>query len=160
MPLSSINYLLQHPTVLRRQRSHFASPWKTARDLNCALDNIIEPEDETAAGGRLPSSVLTDITLKLIFRGVFVVASNLGIHDGGVHPRVLRCDFLGGGNDNRSVVIVIICRREDKLQAAKRHAALVRAKVRRLLPNDVRATAFIALVENVGGGFRSRMLRV
>ena len=159
MQLSAINFLLQHPKVLRRQRSQFASPWKTAREFNCTLDSVIEPDPDQDAGSRLPSSVLTDITLKLIFRGIFVVASNLGIHEPGASPRALRCDFLGGASDNQSVVVVILCRRHEKLAATKRHAALVRARVRGLLPGAVRVSAFVALVEHEAGVFRSRMLR-
>lgn len=147
-PVNVINYLLLHPRVLHQRNHRYVSKWKTGQDLEI-------PREEVVVGSDQAVDCTASIIVRLLLRGIYALAGNLGIREAKPHGQVLRIDLACSSADNRNLVVVVVCSNRATLIACKKHGhKLVRA-LRGIVPRDVSVRAHVAVVENG----QTRMLR-
>ena len=147
-PVNVMNYLLLHPRVLHQKNHRYISKWKTGQDLETPREQVVVGSDEAV-------ECTASIILRLLLRGVFAIAGNLGIREAKPRGEVLRIDLACSSADNRHLVVVVVCSNRTKLSACKRHGNKLVRVLRGVVPRGVCVRAHIAVVENG----QTRMLR-
>jgi len=145
MTLQGIQYVLQHPRLLRLRHHRFESSWATASDLACSTHDTVQ----VARGACLTSQNLACVLAGLFARHLTIVACNVAIS----LPRgAIKCNFLAGTAEGRTVVGVIVCRSAREWDTCREHAGRVRRALQSLVraPEDV--TVYVAQVYR-GGRF-------
>lgn len=148
-PLNIVQYILLHPRILQQKNDKYLSSWVTAEDLSATRSAVI-------TGNTVPMQCSVSIMLRVLMRGVFAIAGNLGVREAGPRGDVLRIDLACSSIDNHNLVVVVFCSSSDRVARCKQHGLRLLRALRGIVKQGTRLRANVALVENG----QTKMLRV